>query len=143
MTSSHSGHPAGKTMTMNRAFAGGFGVVYALVGLLGFAVSGAVPFAGEEGVSLLGFGVNGLHNIVHLLVGAVLIAGAAAGHAAARSANLAVGVVYLLLAVAGPFINDTALDVIGLNSADHLLHLATAVLLLAVALAGDKGTARR
>ena len=142
MTSSH-GHTAGKSMTMNRAFAAGFGAVYALVGLVGFAVSGSVPFAGQEGASLLGFGVNGMHNIVHLLVGGVLLAGFASGHAAARSVNLAVGAVYLLLAVAGPFVNDTALDIVGLNGADHVLHLATALVLLGVALAGDKAVARR
>ena len=145
MTSSHGHGPGapGKTMTLNRAFAGGFGAVYALVGLVGFAVSGSVPFAGQEGASLLGFGVNGLHNIVHLLVGAALLAGFAGGHAAARSVNLVVGAVYALLAIGGPFINDTAVDLFGLNGADHLLHLATAVLLLGVALAGDKAVARR
>ncbi len=144
MTSSHGGgHTAGKTMTMNRAFAGGFGAVYALVGLVGFAVSGSVPFVGQEGASLLGFAVNGLHNIVHLLVGGVLLAAFAAGHAAARSANLAVGGVYLLLAVAGPFINDTAVDFFGLTGPDHGLHLATAALVIGVALAGDMACARR
>jgi hypothetical protein len=101
-----------------------------------------VPFAGEEGASLLGFGVNALHNIVHLLVAAVLIGGAAAGHTAARAANLTIGVIYLLLGIAGPFVQDTALDIVGLNGPDHLLHLGSAVLLLLVALVGDKGRDR-
>lgn len=128
--------------TLNRAFAAGFGVVYLLVGLAGFTVTGDVDFVGEEGASLLGFGVNGLHNIVHLLVGAVLLGGAAAGHNAARAANLAIGVVYLLIGIAGPFVQDTAVDIVGLNGPDHLLHLGSAILLLLVALLGDKGRDR-
>lgn len=129
-------------VTLNRAFAAAFGVVYLLIGLLGFTVTGDVPFAEEEGASLLGFGVNGLHNVVHILVGLVLLGGAAAGHAMARNANLAVGVVYLLLAIAGPFVQDTAADIVGLNGPDHLLHGGSAIVLLLVALVGDKGRAR-
>jgi hypothetical protein len=44
----------------------------------------------------------------------------------------------VLLAVLGPFINDTAADIIGLNGADHLLHLLSGVLLVGVAVAADK-----
>ena len=126
--------------TLNQTLALAFGAVYALVGLLGFAVSGDVDFAGQDGASLLGFDVNGLHNIVHLLIGVVLLA-ASRTHAAARGVNLTIGAVYVLLAVLGPFINDTAADIIGLNGADHVLHLLSGVLLVGVAVAGDK-TAR-
>ena len=123
--------------TLNQTLALAFGAVYALVGLLGFAVSGDVDFAGKDGASLLGFDVNGLHNIVHLLIGVALIA-AARTHVAAKSVNLTIGAVYVLLAVLGPFINDTAADIIGLNGADHVLHLLSGVLLVGVAVAADK-----
>jgi cyanate permease len=123
--------------TLNQTLALAFGAVYALVGLLGFAVSGDVDFAGKDGASLLGFDVNGLHNIVHLLIGVALLA-ASRTHAAAKSANLTIGAVYVLLAVLGPFINDTAADIIGLNGADHVLHLLSGVLLVGVAVAADK-----
>jgi len=129
-------------LSLNRVVAGGFGAVYLLVGLAGFLVTGDVPFAGEQGASLLGFGVNGLHNIVHLLVAAVLLGGAASGTAAARGANLGVGVFYVAAGVLGPFIQGTALDVLGLNGPDHLLHLGSAALLLAVALLADRGRRR-
>lgn len=126
--------------TLNQTLALAFGAVYALVGLLGFAVSGDVDFAGQDGASLLGFDVNGLHNIVHLLIGVVLLA-ASRTHAAAKGVNLTIGAVYVLLAVLGPFINNTAADIIGLNGADHVLHLLSGVLLVGVAVAADK-TAR-
>jgi cyanate permease len=126
--------------SLNQTLALVFGAVYALVGLVGFFVSKDVAFAGKHGASLLGFDVNGLHNIVHLLIGLALLA-AARTHAAARSTNLTIGAVYLLLGLLGPFINDTAVDVIGLNGADHFLHLASGLLLVGVALAGDKDRA--
>lgn len=128
---------------LNRMVGGIFGVVYLLVGLLGFITSKAPgeKFAGEIGHSVLGFDVNGLHNIVHLVIGAALLAAAVAGFRTARQANLTVGVVYLALGILGFFINDTAIDVIGLNTADHFLHLVSGALLAAVALSGRKRTA--
>jgi glucose uptake protein GlcU len=126
--------------TLNQALALAFGAVYALVGVLGFFVSSNVDFAGKNGASLLGFDVNGLHNIVHLLIGVALIA-AARTHASAKATNLTIGAVYVLLAVLGPFINNTAVDIIGLNGPDHFLHLASGVLLVGVALVADKARA--
>ncbi len=123
--------------SLNQTLALAFGAVYALVGVLGFFVSSDVDFAGQDGDSLLGFDVNGLHNVVHLLIGVALLV-ASRTHAAARSANLTIGAVYVLLAVLGPFINDTAADIIGLNGADHVLHLLSGVLLVGVAVAADK-----
>jgi cyanate permease len=123
--------------SLNQTLALAFGAVYALVGLLGFFVSSDVDFAGKNGASLLGFDVNGLHSIVHLLIGVALIA-ASRTHAVARATNVTIGAVYLLLAALGPVINDTAADIIGLNGADHFLHAASGVLLVAVALVGDK-----
>ena len=123
--------------TLNQTLALAFGAVYVLVGVLGFFVSSDVGFAGKEGASLLGFDVNGLHNIVHLLIGVALVA-ASRTHVLARTANLTIGSVYIALAVLGPVINDTAADVIGLNGADHFLHLASGILLVAGALVGDR-----
>ncbi len=136
MSISHDGAAFGGR-TLNQTLSLAFGAVYALVGVLGFFVSSDVDFAGQDGASLLGFDVNGLHNIVHLLIGVALLA-ASRTHAAARGANLAIGAVYVLLAVLGPFINDTAADIIGLNGADHVLHLLSGVLLVGVAVAADK-----
>src|SRR5690554_76890 len=50
-------------------FALAIGVIYVLVGLSGFLVTGFDGFASPEGELLLGFEVNPLHNIVHLLIG--------------------------------------------------------------------------
>jgi hypothetical protein len=120
--------------TLNQKVGLAFGVVYILVGLLGFLLAGGAGFVGEEGELLLGiFEVNGLHNIVHLLIGVALAGAAMSGAAASRSTNMAIGVVYLLLGILGWFINDTALDIVALNAADHVLHLLSGILLIAVA----------
>ena len=124
----------GTEKTLNQKVGLVFGAVYVLVGLLGFTVSGQGPFIGQEGGLLLGlFEVNGLHNIVHLGIGAALIGAAMSSAAASRATNMTIGVVYGALGVLGWFINDTALDIVALNAADHLLHLASAGLLIAVA----------
>ena len=86
--------------------------------------------------------MNSLHNIVHLAVGALLLAGAARGFATARNANLLVGAVYAVVGLLGLFSIDKALDVIGLNHPDNGLHLVTAALLLAVALSYRPQTSR-
>ena len=55
-------------------FAQVFGAVYVLVGLLGFAFTGFANFAAASDDKLLLFGVNPLHNLVHLAVGALWLA---------------------------------------------------------------------
>jgi len=144
MTSSPAGSrdsAAARSRTINQTVAMVFGVIYTLVGIAGFFVSDT--FAEQTDDNLLGlFQVNHLHNIVHLLIGVALIA-ASRRLDTARGANLAIGATYLLLGVLGWFINDTAIDVIALNSADHLLHLASGAVLAGVAVAADKAARSR
>ena len=136
-------HDAGRThgRSINQTVALAFGAIYTLVGLAGFFVS--ETFADRNDDELLGiFQVNHLHNIVHLLIGVALIA-ASRRHDSARGANLAIGVTYLALAVLGPFITDTSLNIVALNSADHVLHLLSGAVLTAVALLADKNARTR
>ena len=109
--------------------AAGVGVVYVLVGLAGFVVTGTGHLTGH-GTHLLIFQVNPLHNIAHLALGALLLVGASRGAAAARQAMVAVGSVFLLLGVVGPVIAGSPADLVALNGADHVLHGLTAVVLL-------------
>lgn len=125
------------TSSANRLLATVFGTVYLLVGLAGFAVTSGVGFAATEGGTLLLFEVNPLHNVVHLGVGAALLL-ASRSISAARGVNVAIGGVYLLVGVLGLFLVGTAANIIALNGADNVLHLASAILLLGVGLAADK-----
>ena len=127
------------TRSPNRLVATIFGAVYLLVGLLGFAATAGVEFAGTEGGLLLGiFEVNPLHNIVHLIIGAALLGAGLASVRAARSTNMTIGVVYLLVGIIGFFLVDTAANILALNTADHFLHLVSAIVLLGVAFGADR-----
>ena len=123
----------------NRLIATVFGAVYVLVGLLGFAVTGGVDFLATEGGLILGlFMVNPFANIVHLLIGAALLIAGLSNVSAAKATNTTIGAVYLLLGIVGFFLVNTALNILALNTADHFLHLASAVVLLGVGLTADK-----
>ncbi len=133
----------GAVRSVNRLVGVVFGAVYVLVGLLGFTVSGGSSFAGTEGGLLLGiFMVNPLHNIAHILVGALLLAGGLGTVLAAKSVNTLVGAVYLVLGVLGLFLLGSSADILALNSADNGLHFASALLLLVVGLAADRAPVR-
>jgi len=127
----------------NRLIATVFGAVYLLVGLLGFALTSGVGFFATEGQNLIIFAVNPLHNVIHLAIGAALLLAGLKSVPAARSVNTTVGAVYLLVGIVGLFLLNSALNIIALNGADNVLHLASAVLLLGVGLSRDKATAPR
>ena len=133
-------------MTLAQRFAQIFGLVYLLVGILGFipplltqgGVPGPVigPFVG----SLLGlFAVNWLHNIAHLAIGAAGLA-SYRSPAGARSYAIGVGVLYLLLFVIG-LILPTVFGLLPLNGPDNILHLVSGAAALAIGLASP--TTRR
>ncbi|MBT2530649.1 DUF4383 domain-containing protein [Arthrobacter sp. ISL-48] len=125
----------------NRLIATVFGAVYLLVGLLGFAVTSGIGFFATEGNNLIIFEVNPLHNVIHLAIGAALLYAGLKDTAMARTVNASVGGVYLLVGVVGLFLLSSPLNIIALNGADNVLHLASAVLLLGVGLSLDKSPA--
>ncbi len=120
--------------SVNATVAAVFGAVYTLVGIAGFFVS--ETFAETDDNTLLGFEVNHLHNIVHLLIGLALL-GASRRTETARRLNLLIGGTYVVLGIIGWFVQDTAANIIALNEPDHLLHLVSGALLVAVALGAD------
>jgi hypothetical protein len=123
----------------NRLVATIFGAVYLVVGALGFAVTGGIGFVATDGGLLLGiFEVNPLHNVAHLLIGAALLFGGISGVRAAKTVNIVVGAAYLLLGVVGFFLVGTALNILALNTFDHFLHLASALVLLGVGLGAER-----
>src|SRR4030095_506119 len=96
-------------------FAQVFGAVYVLVGLLGFALTGFGDFAAPSDDKLLLFGVNPLHNIVPLAVGALWLA-SSRSEASARVVSTLIGAVYLVVGVLGLFINGSSdLNILNIN----------------------------
>lgn len=113
---------------VNKMAATVFGAVFVLVGILGFVMD---PILGIFETSLL-------HNVVHLVSGAALLAGAyTADGRNARTALLAVGGVYALVTVLGFVAQDLVSSLLGgdaLNTADNFLHVVLTVALLGVPL---------
>ena len=137
--SSHAGARTVAGRSLNGLVALVFGAVFVLVGLAGFLVSGGHPAVGTTGGALLGlFQVNVLHNLVHLAIGVVMIVAALRGDLAARGVNRAVGLLYLVLFVAGLFLVGTALNIVALNGQDNILHLVLGIALAGVGFGADR-----
>jgi hypothetical protein len=122
--------PSGvRAWTPAQRFAAVFGVVYLLVAVAGFSITGVHDFAGEHHHTLLIFAVNPLHNVIHLVLAVGWLA-AAPRHRTARPANLVLGVVLGLVTVLGFVGGMGMLGMSGLADPDNFLHLATATLSL-------------
>ena len=103
------------------------GVVLVLVGILGFVPGIGAPL-------LLGvFGVNTLHNVVHLLGGAVILWFVSKG--SAKTTNMYLGYVGVLLAVLYfiPGVDGLLGTFFGINLEVTILHIAIGLVSLGVA----------
>ncbi|GAC1427446.1 MAG: DUF4383 domain-containing protein [Actinomycetota bacterium] len=129
-------------MSINKLFARAFGAIYIIIGAVGFSITNHVAFSGPHGRKLLGlFEVNPLHNIVHILIGAALVAASFGTVKAARGMNLTIGVAYFATFLLGLAMVGKSWDFLALNQADNLLHIATATVALVVALRTDRDVA--
>ena len=99
------------------------GAVLALVGLLGFFMTS--PLFGL-------FGTNALHNVVHLVSGALGLWLCYKG--SGRMFNQYFGIFYAAVAVLGfiPFTGDLLTSFLGVDSADNILHAAIGLVSLGV-----------
>jgi len=131
MSSSSTGATTGTaTRTAVQKAALGVGVVFLLVGILGFIPGvttnyGSMSFASHMSeAKLLGlFQVSILHNIVHLLFGvAGLVLARTVG--GARKYLVVGGVIYLVLFLYGLVVGqDSMANFVPVNTADDILHL--------------------
>jgi hypothetical protein len=118
-----------------------FGIVFLLVGILGFIPGittnyGTMRFAGHESqAELLGlFQVSVLHNIVHLLYGVVGVA-LSRRPSSARGYLVVGGLIYLILWIYGLVVDGaSAANFVPLNTADNWLHLGLAVVMVLLGL---------
>ena len=119
--------------TPGQTFALVFGVVYLIIGVLGFLITGFDDFAADTNEKLILFEINPLHNVVHILIGAMWVAGARTADSA-KQVNMIIGVAYLLVALLGIF--GLLDDLINNNAADIGLHVVSGAAALYFATAG-------
>ena len=121
-----------------------FGAVLLFAGIIGFFWEAS--FDGDARDGVLGIlDVNGWHNLVHILSGALGLAAWRAGAATSRQYALGLGVVYLLVAIWGFAIGDgeEILGIIPVNTEDNIRHFLLSLLgFAAYAVSGDTRTAR-
>ena len=109
-----------------------FGIVFLLVGIAGFFVTGLSMEADpEHAPRLLGlFPVNALHNVVHLLFGVWGLV-ASRTFEGSRTYGRVGGVVYLLLAVLG-FVSPDMFGLVPIGDHDIWLHAVLGIGLAAI-----------
>jgi hypothetical protein len=124
-------------VSLQQTYAFFVGIIFTVLGIAGFFVTNILVL----------FGVNQLHNIIHLVTGVIALICGAASEKLSRMFNLAAGVIYLLVSIIGfialalgtqqlPIDLNALVTLINLNTADNIIHLILSVSLLFVGLAG-------
>ena len=126
----------------NKSLAAGasllIGASYVAVGIIGFFITGFGSFLADTGDTLLfGFAsINPMHNLVHLVIGAFLIAMTRFSTASTEGALMGVGLFYITAFVIGVIAPDN-LTIISMNGAgdgENLVHIVTGVTALTAGL---------
>ena len=108
-----------------------------IAGIIGFFYSAAFDSPGKVHDVFGVLSVNGWHNVVHIVTGALGLL--SLGYAASRAYALGLGVVYIAIAVWGFIIgnHDSILSIVPVNTEDDVLHLVIGLLGVAAGLAGE------
>jgi hypothetical protein len=110
------------------------GMVFLVGGVVGFARTGFGDFAGHQHVFLLGFAINPLHNLVHVVIGLLGLL-MSVGSGLARTFGWLLFLTYGAVFVWGLMITGAlttnpvsgAGNPLNLNTADNWLHFGSAV----------------
>lgn len=112
-----------------------FGVVFVLVGILGWVPN---PIVGAGAL----FDTNMVHDLVHLVFGLILLAVAFLMPKHASVSLKVLGIVYLLIALLGFMLvpdGGLLLGLVNTNMADHLLHVVLGIVLLVAGFVAHDG----
>ncbi len=99
------------------------GVILVIAGIIGFIPN---PIAYSENAI---FTVNLAHNVVHIVSGLFLLAGAYTGLGSALALRI-LGIVYVVVAILGFIDPQEILGFISNNAGDNWLHVVLAIVLL-------------
>jgi hypothetical protein len=109
-----------------------FGIVFILVGILGFVTPGGMSMEADPAPGhILGlFGVNLLHNVVHLLIGAWGIVASRTWGGAKTYMQIG-GVLYIVLAALG-FVIPSTFGLIPIGGNDIYLHAVLGLIMAGI-----------
>jgi hypothetical protein len=120
--------------------AGLVGLVFLVAGIVGFTRTGFNEVTGDHHVFLLGFAVNPIHNLVHVVVGLlglILATGSGRSRTFGWLLFLGYGVVFVWGLTVTRILTTNPVAALGnpldLNTADNWLHLGSAVVGLVIA----------
>ena len=125
-------------MSYVKTYARILGWTFVAVGVVGFILTGFGEFFGMSGETLILFGVNPAHNLVHLILGVTYLIGVRATEAGARAVVLVLSSAYLLVGVLGLILIDSGANILAINQADNVLHLAVGALGIGVVAASSR-----
>lgn len=115
------------------------GAAFVVLGILGFAMGGLHQLFSLTGVEVVVFRTNPALNVIHLLLGAWLVAAATGGRPAVTRAAAIGAIALAALAGIGPILAaNPEINRLALNSADTVLHAVGAVTLAAVVARGRR-----
>ena len=119
-----------------RVYVGVVGVVLVAAGIIGFFYSSDFGSPGKVDAVFGILDVNGWHNVVHILTGALGLA-VAGSYGSARVYAIGLGALYVAIAVWGFIVGDggTLLGLVPVNSEDNVLHLLIGIAGLGAGLA--------
>jgi Domain of unknown function (DUF4383) len=140
MAATAGNNAAGRGKTVPEILGLAFGAIYLLVGIVGFFITGFSDFfAHDTGETLLGFEINGMHNVVHILIG---VAGLVLSRtlAGARTYGWLLAVGYGAAFIYGLLAINEEWDFLSINAADNVLHILTALVGLVIALLPVRST---
>ncbi len=121
---------------MSKKLAVVFGVIFVLVGIMGFFNNPIV--GGVDNAPI--FVTDTVHNLVHIIIGVVLVIAGTKTMSAASKALKVFGVVYIILAIDGFFQAEKLLGFVTANGNDTWLHLVLGIVLLIVGFMGAKSS---
>ncbi|MDB5259729.1 MAG: TonB-dependent siderophore receptor [Candidatus Taylorbacteria bacterium] len=108
-----------------------FGIVFIIVGILGFIPNPLVSATGF-------FGVDTVHTIVHLVIGIILLVVGLKCAKTSAAVLIVVGAVYLLLAIIGFFGVTSILGFLNVNTPDNWLHAVLGIVIIIAGIMGKK-----
>ena len=108
------------------------GLLYVIIGIIGFTITGFSNFVQNTNDELVGFAINPFHNLVHFAIGGFLILMSLQRTDIAEGACMGVGLIYVTAFVIGTIgeSNLTIISMFGRGDLENFNHLVNGVALL-------------